>query len=108
MITCGTDGKIAVEANGRTYDLASSEQYADFLLWITNPAATVSIDEGAFVVDVSTPEPNRAKAERYAEFLKEFANRRKSKLDGMDGSQTALEREASINAFIERLKSGNE
>lgn len=129
MITCDEAGNIVIRINNAAYDLSNSNQYADFLLWVTSPVENAIPDEGAtpdedaapdeneapgknptivtdaFKVDDDIPEEHRAKASRYAEFLVEYASRRQDKLTEMAKTLTTEQRENEIQAFIKRLKS---
>lgn len=129
MITCDEAGNIVIRINNDAYDLSNSNQYADFLLWVTSPVENAMPDEGAtpdedagsdeneapgnkstidadaFKVDDDIPEEHRAKASRYAEFLVEYAGRRQDKLTKMAKTLTTEQRENEIQAFIKRLKS---
>ncbi|WP_455044242.1 hypothetical protein [Lancefieldella rimae] len=122
MITCNEAGNIVIKINDVTYDLSNSSQYADFLLWATSPDEGATPDENAvpdenamsdkkstigddaFKVDDNIPEEHRAKASRYAEFLKEYARRRQDKLAETAKTLTTEQREKEIQAFIKRLK----
>ena len=105
MITCNEGGGIVVKINDTVYDFSNSEQYANFLLWVTSPDAKEVIGDGAFKVDDDIPEEHRAKASRYAKFLVEYAGRRQDKLTEMAKTLTTEQRENEIQAFIKRLKS---
>lgn len=123
MITCDEAGNIVIRINNAAYDLSNSNQYADFLLWVTSPVENAipdedaapdeneapgknpTIDTDAFKVDDDIPEEHRAKASRYAEFLVEYASRRQDKLTEMAKTLTTEQRENEIQAFIKRLKS---
>ena len=123
MITCDKAGNIVIRINNAAYDLSNSNQYADFLLWVTSPVENAipdedaapdeneapgknpTIDADAFKVDDDIPEEHRAKASRYAEFLVEYASRRQDKLTEMAKTLTTEQRENQIQAFIKRLKS---
>lgn len=105
MITCNESGGIVVKVNDAVYDFSNSEQYANFLLWVTSPDAKAVIGDGAFKVDDDIPQEHRAKAHRYAEFLIDYAHRRQSKLAEMAKTLTTEQREKDIKAFIARLQS---
>lgn len=123
MITCDEAGNIVIRINNAAYDLSNSNQYADFLLWVTSPVENAipdedaapdeneapgknsTIDADAFKVDDDIPEEHRAKASRYAAFLVEYASRRQDKLTEMAKTLTTEQRENEIQAFIKRLKS---
>ncbi|WP_283171673.1 hypothetical protein [Curtanaerobium respiraculi] len=128
MITCDESGSIVVKIDDAAYDLSNSEQYADFLFWVTSPEKNAVPDEGAtpdenaapddnempdkkptidddvFKVDDNIPKEYRAKASRYAEFLIEYAHRRQDKLAEMAKTLPTEQREKEIQAFIKRLK----
>lgn len=123
MITCDEAGNIVIRINNAAYNLSNSNQYADFLLWVTSPVENAipdedavpdeneapgknsTIDADAFKVDDDIPEEHRAKASRYAVFLVEYASRRQDKLTEMAKTLTTEQRENEIQAFIKRLKS---
>lgn len=108
MITCGTDGKVIVQlGEGKSFDLSASDQYADLLLWLTSPDERVQIDESDFEVDETLDGNNRAKAERYSDFISAFLKRRKDKLSE-SRALTAEKREESIKEFIEYLRQESE
>lgn len=104
MITISDGGSIVVVEDGKSYDLSVSNQYADFLLWITSPDENSSLGEDAFKVAENVPEEHQDKATRYAEFLSDYAQRRQVKLGEMSQSLTSDQRESDIEAFIARLK----
>ena len=116
MIKCNEAGNIVIKINDVTYDLSNSSQYADFLLWASSPDKGATPDENvmsdnkstigddAFKVDDNIPKEHRAKASRYAEFLKEYARRRQDKLAETAKTLTTEQREKEIQAFIKRLK----
>lgn len=103
MIRSNDKGQIVVEANGESYNLSVSEEYSSFLLWITTPNSDITIDEKTFQVADDSAESERDKAKRYAEFLTDFAKRRKKRLDELDQLLPSKEREDRVNAFIGRL-----
>lgn len=104
MITCSDEGKIIVNVDGNRYDLSVSEQYAEFLLWLTTPEEEMVIGSDTFEVSLDVPEDQAAKAKRYSTFLSEFAQRRKEKLAAQDQDTPAEQRDSDIEAFIARLK----
>jgi len=104
MITCNESGSIVVKIDDAEYDLTISEQYVNFLLWVTSIDVKEVIDADAFKVADGILEEHREKAFRYAEFLKEYARRRQNKLAEMAKTLTTEQREKDINAFIERLQ----
>ncbi len=103
MIKTDNKVQIVIEVNGTSYDLSASEEYSSFLLWVTSPRSDVSIGAEAFQVADDLAESERDKAERYAEFLADFASRREEKLVELNESHSAEEREAGVKLFIERL-----
>lgn len=103
MIETSTSGNILIKANGRLYDLSVSDQYADFLLWVTSPDEKAAIDEDAFRVAEDVPIEHREKAARYAEFLTDYSQRRQNKLSEIKQGLTTDQREDDIKAFISRL-----
>ncbi|MDI9590210.1 MAG: hypothetical protein QM302_04110 [Acidobacteriota bacterium] len=104
MITISENGSIVIMADGKSYDLSASDQYADFLLWVTSPDEKSTLCEDTFKVAESVPEEHQDKAARYAEFLSDYAQRRQVKLREMSQSLTSDQRESDIEAFIARLK----
>ena len=107
MITCGTEGKVIVQIGKDSFDLSVSDEYADLVLRLTSPDTRIQFDESDFAVDESLVNESRAKAERYAQFLSDFLERRKDKLEE-DETLTAEKREASIIEFIDNLKQKDE
>jgi len=103
MIKTSSSGNIVIEAGGRSYDLSISDQYADFLLWVTSPDEKVDIDQDTFKVAEDVPEEHQAKAARYAEFLTDYSQRRQNKLNEIKQTLTTDQRENDIKAFISRL-----
>lgn len=103
MIRSNDKGQIVVEANGESYNLSVSEEYSSFLLWITTPNSDITIDEKTFQVADDSAESERDKAKRYAEFLTDFAKRRKERLAELNKSLSPEVREARVNEFIDRL-----
>ena len=105
MIKTSSNGNIVIEVGGRSYDLSVSDQYADFLLWVTSPDEKTVIDQDTFKVAEDVPEEHQAKAARYAEFLTDYSQRRQSKLNESKQMLVIDQREADIKAFISRLTS---
>ena len=103
MIRIDDEGHIVIEVNGTSYDLSASEEYSSFLLWVTSPGGDVSIDAEAFQVADDLTGSERDKAERYAEFLTNFASRREEKLAELNKTRSPEEREAEVKEFIDRL-----
>lgn len=103
MIKTSSNGNIVIEVGGRSYDLSVSDQYADFLLWVTSPDEKTVIDQDMFKVAEDVPEEHQAKAARYADFLTDYSQRRQSKLNDIRKTLNIDQREADIKAFIERL-----
>ena len=104
MIACDNDGSIVVNANNCSYQLSSSDDYADFLLWLTSPNPADSIDDSAFEVDENVPEEHRELAQRYAEFLSEFAEIRKDRLSSKDEDSGYDQLKSRVNELIESFK----
>lgn len=105
MMKTSSNGNIVIEVGGRSYDLSVSDQYADFLLWVTSPDEKTVIDQDMFKVAEDVPEEHQAKAARYADFLTDYSQRRQSKLNDIRKTLNTDQREADIKAFIERLAS---
>lgn len=103
MMKTSSNGNIVIEVGGRSYDLSVSDQYADFLLWVTSPDEKTVIDQDMFKVAEDVPEEHQAKAARYADFLTDYSQRRQSKLNDIRKTLNTDQREADIKAFIERL-----
>ena len=103
MIKTSSNGNIVIEVGGRSYDLSVSDQYADFLLWVTSPDEKTVIDQDTFKVAEDVPEEHQAKAARYADFLTDYSQRRQSKLNDIKQTLNTDQRESDIKAFIERL-----
>lgn len=104
MIDTSTSGNILIKVDGRSYDLSVSDQYADFLLWVTSPDEKVAIDEDTFKVAEDVPIEHREKAARYAEFLTDYSQRRLTRLSEIKQGLTTDQREDDIKSFISRLK----
>lgn len=107
MITCGAEGKVIVQIGQESFDLSVSDEYAGLVLRLTSPDTRIQFSESDFAVDENLANENRAKAERYAQFLSDFLKRRKEKLEE-DGLLAPEKREASIIEFIEKLKQKDE
>jgi hypothetical protein len=107
MITCGTEGKILVQIGQDSFDLSVSDEYANLVLRLTSPDTRIQFNESDFAVDESLANESRDKAERYAQFLTDFLERRKAKLEE-DKTLSAEKREASIIEFIDNLKRKDE
>lgn len=105
MIKTDADGGIIVEANGTTYNLSNTESYTAFLMWITSPSEANVVPSNAFEVELGLHDDLAAKATRYSEFLKDFAQRRAAKLEQLGASLTSAQRESAIDKFIAALKS---
>ena len=72
-----SDGNVILEVEGAAFDLSNSSSYSEFLLWITNPDPGVVIRSDSFVVEEILTGEVREKAQRYADFLSEFVERRR-------------------------------
>ena len=88
---------------GDSFDLSLAEQYAEFVLKLTDPNDQVELDEQFVSVDESLTGEAKAKADRYAAFLSSFVRRRAEKITE-DKALTTEQREAAIDAFIDRLQ----
>lgn len=104
MIKTDADGGIVVEANGTTYNLSNTESYTAFLMWITSPNEANAVPANAFEVTLDLHGDFAAKATRYSEFLKDFAQQRAIKLEQLGVSLTSAQRESAIDEFIAALK----
>lgn len=104
MIACDNNGSIVVNANNCSYQLSNSDDYTDFLLWLTSPNPADSIDDSAFEVDENVPEEHRELAQRYAEFLSEFAEIRKDRLSSKDEDSGYDQLKSRVNELIESFK----
>lgn len=104
MIACDNNGSIVVNANNCSYQLSNSDDYTDFLLWLTSPNPADSIDDSAFEVDENVPEEHRELAQRYAEFLSEFAETRKDRLSSKDEDSGYDQLKSRVNELIESFK----
>lgn len=107
MVTCGANGNIIVQNGADFFDLSSSDDYSNLILKLTSPDEEEQFPAEFFEVDEALTGDERAKAERYSEFFSDFADRRVAKLEEID-APTFEQREASIRAFIERLKQDND
>lgn len=72
--------KVIVKINVVAYDLSNSEQYADFLLWVTSYDNKKLIDGDAFKISGDIPEEYLAKVSMYMEFLVDYGQKRQNKL----------------------------
>lgn len=104
MITCDNNDSIVVNANNCSYKLSNSDDYADFLLWLTSPNPADSIDGSVFEVDENVPEEHRELAQRYAKFLTEFAEIRKDRLSSKDEDSGYDQLKSRVNELIESFK----
>lgn len=104
MIACDNNGSIVVNANNCSYQFSNSDDYADFLLWLTSPNPADSIDDSAFEVDENVPEEHRELAQRYAAFLSEFAEIRKVRLSSKDEDSGYDQLKSRVNELIESFK----
>ena len=107
MITCGANGNVVVQNGTESFDLSSSDDYSNLVLKLTSPDEREHFPAELFEVDKGLTGDERAKAERYSEFFSDFINRRAAKLEEID-VPTFEQREASIRAFIERLRREND
>lgn len=104
MINCDNNGSIVVNANNCSYKLSNSDDYTDFLLWLTSPNPADSIDGSAFEVDESVPEEHRELAQRYAEFLTEFAEIRAERLSSKGEGSGYDQLKSRVNELISSFK----
>ncbi|WP_298579895.1 hypothetical protein [uncultured Olegusella sp.] len=105
MITCDENGAVVVKVNDTSYNLSKTDQYTDFLMWITAPDPAVAIDEAMLEVDPSCPSEAIEKLNRYKEFLAAFVNRREALLEKAPTSAAGSQRISEINSLVDRLKS---
>lgn len=99
-----SDGNVILEVEEATFDLSNSSSYSEFLLWITNPDPGVVIRSDSFVVEESLTGEVREKAQRYADFLSEFVERRRVKLEEFKSQLPFDERRRQIQDFISELE----
>lgn len=104
MITCDNNGSVVVNANNCSYQLSNSDDYANFLLWLTSPNPADGIDGSAFEVDDNVPEEHRELAQRYAEFLAEFAEIRAKRLSSKDEGSEYDQLRNRVNGLIGSFK----
>ena len=104
MIKIGSQSQIIVEMSDKSYDLSQDNQYSDFLLYITSAESDIFIDKDSFQVDDSIQDDLKEKAERYSQFLVDYCEKRKMKLEELDKVLTWEERKNNVNKFIENLE----
>lgn len=104
MIKIGSQSQIIVEMSDKSYDLSQDNQYSDFLLYITSPESDIFIDKDSFQIDDSIQDDLKEKAERYSQFLVDYCEKRKMKLEELDKVLTWEERKNNVNKFIENLE----
>lgn len=104
MITCGAAGNIIVRDGTESFDLSTSNGYSNLVLRLTSPDEREHFSAKLFEVDDNLAGTDRAKAERYSEFLSDYAKRREAKLEEIQ-DLTAEQRRASISEFIRQLES---
>lgn len=103
MITCDENGNVIVREGESSFNLSSSDEYAELVLLLTSPDKGVKVDAALFAVDENLSSGEKARADRYAAFLSDYAARRAAKFEA-DESIAAEQRDAAISAFIERLQ----
>lgn len=99
-----SDGSVILEVGETVFNLSNSSSYSDFLLWITNPDPHVVITSDSFVVEKTLSGEDREKAQRYADFLSSFAERRRVKLEEFKRRLPFDERRRQIQDFISELE----
>ena len=104
MITCDDDGGILVDIDGRSYCLSDAEQYSEFLLWVTSPDPGVDIADVNFKVDDGVSGERRECAQRYADFLIDFAKARRERLSSKSEGCSYEQLQSKIEALIQSLQ----
>lgn len=104
MITCDDNGGILVDVDGRSYCLSDTEQYSEFLLRVTSPDPGDDIADASFEVDESVPEERRECAQRYADFLIDFAKARRERLSSKSEGCSYEQLQSKIEALIQSLQ----
>lgn len=104
MITCSADGKISVNVDGKSYCLSDTEQYSEFLLLVTSPDLGDGIAEASFKVDDGVPEEYRECAQRYADFLIDFAKARRERLSSNGEGRSYEQLQSKIETLIQSLQ----
>lgn len=100
MIKTGSTGSVIVEIEGKSYDFGNSEQFIQFLLYVTTPSPEVALDQSAFAVDSAVGDEEKVRLERYSAFLETYARKRESLLESSPGKM----RERDIEDLIKELE----
>ena len=106
MLLMNIDHHIVINNCSDEWDLEDSESYAEFLIWITTPLEDPMITKEVFELAPSINEEDRPRAERYAEFLKEFVDKRNALLKKHEEEHVNFENfTRAIDEFISSLSS---
>lgn len=105
MIKINENGNVIVTVGTTAHNLADSEQYRAFLLWLTDPDESVKIPVSSFTIDQKCPPTALEKAKRYSTFLSEFAEMREKMIAEATLVGTDVEsNKKAINELINSLK----
>lgn len=109
MLSINSDDQIVIKISSDEWNLEDSESYAEFLIWVTTPKKDPTITKEIFELDTSISKECKPRAERYSEFLREFADRRNALLKKHEEEQMSFEDFVkSIDDYIELLSSSEE
>lgn len=104
MLTVDNDGNVMFKLNDDScFNLSNSNEYIDFLMWITNPDPEAEIEQDAFNIVETNDADTAAKLRRYSDFLKDFAEKR-TQLLAECTSLTGKEREKKIEELLANLQ----
>lgn len=104
MLIADKEGNVVFKLeDGVSYNFSKSDEYINFLMWITNPNPEVEIDPDKFEVAVTDDADTTAKLKRYSDFLKDFAEKR-TQLLAECTSLTGKEREKKIEELLANLQ----
>ena len=98
-----SDGDVILEIDEEQFILTDSSSYSKFLLWITNPDPDVVVARDSFAVAEALTGEERERAQRYADFLDQFVEKRKAKLDEFKNELSFDVRRREIENFISAL-----
>lgn len=104
MLNINEENQIILSRDDIEWNLNDTEDYKQFLLWVTSPYEEEVIDIELFNIDPSIDEDKKPLAMRYKEFLTTFAERRLEILKQHKEAGTDYQSQLdSIQDFIDSL-----
>lgn len=104
MLNINEENQVILSKDDIEWNLNDTEDYKQFLLWVTSPYEEDVIDIELFNIDPTLDEDKKQLAMRYKEFLTTFTERRLEILKQHKEAGTDYKSQLdSIQAFIDSL-----